>query len=190
MHRLENEQLVARLNREYTLLERGYNSYSEELENRDELSMRRSELEDILAKHKDNYDTLILTKKYLALAKDNMTSKYLGKTKAGFLKYTEAIGGITGESFEMDTDFGVTKQEGASTRTVEAYSRGTRDLFNLAARLALVDSLYEKEKPFIILDDPFTALDDGKTKSAIELLQFFAKDRQVIYFTCSKSRSV
>ena len=188
--RAENDRLVAELSREFTLTERAYNSYNEELESRDELYMRRAELEDILKKHKDNYDTLLLTKKYITQAKDNMTSRYLGKTKEGFLKYTEIIGGITGESFEMDTDFGITKQEGASTRTVEAYSRGTRDLFNLAARLALVDSLYEKEEPFIILDDPFTALDDSKTKSGLDLLKQFAKYRQIIYFTCSRSRSI
>ena len=185
-----NDELVANLSREYALAERAYNAYTEELDGRDELYMRRAELEDILSKHKDNYETLLLTKKYITLAKDNMTARYLGKTKEGFLKYAEAIGGISGESFEMDTDFGVTKQEGASTRSVEAYSRGTRDLFNLAARLALVDSLYEKEKPFIILDDPFTAFDDGKTKAALKLLDRFAKERQVIYFTCSKARSV
>ena len=138
----------------------------------------------------ERYDTVILTKKYLTIAKDNMTSKYLGKTKSGFIKYAEKIGGIIGESFEMDTDFGITKQEGATTRGVEAYSRGTRDLFNLAARLALVDSLYEKESPFIILDDPFTAFDDKKTSAALKLLRDLGRDRQIIYFTCSKSRSV
>ena len=185
-----NDDLIANLSREYALCERSYKEYMEELDNRDELYMRRAELEDTLKKHQDNYDTLLLTKKYITKAKDNMTTTYLGKTKEGFLKYAEQIGGITGESFEMDTDFGVTKQEGASTRGVEAYSRGTRDLFNLAARLALVDSLYEQEKPFIVLDDPFTAFDDGKTKAALKLLQQFAKDRQVIYFTCSKSRTV
>lgn len=185
-----NDELVANLSREYALAERLYNSYVEELDGRDELYMRRAELQDKLERHKDNYDTLLLTKKYLTLAKDNMTARYLGKTKEGFLKYAEAIGGISGESFEMDTDFGVTKQEGASTRSVEAYSRGTRDLFNLAARLALVDSLYEKEEPFIILDDPFTALDDGKIKAALKLLKEHSKERQIIYFTCSKARSV
>lgn len=186
----ENDALIAELSREYTLLERSYKAYTEEIDSRDELYMRRAELEDILKKHTDNYDTLLLTKKYLTLAKDNMTSRYLGKTKDGFLKYTEIIGGISGESFEMDTDFSITKQEGATTKGVDAYSRGTRDLFNLAARLALVDSLYENEKPFIILDDPFTALDDGKIKAALDLLKQFAKERQVIYFTCSKSRSI
>ncbi|MBQ8413851.1 MAG: AAA family ATPase [Clostridia bacterium] len=188
--RQENEALIANLDREYALTERNYNALSEELEGREELTMRKSELEELLAKHTVRYETVLLTKKYLSEAKDNMTSRYLGKTRAGFIKYAEKISGITGESFEMDTDFGITKQEGATTRGVDAYSRGTRDLFNLAARLALVDSLYEREKPFIILDDPFTAFDDTKTASALRLIKELGKDRQIIYFTCSKSRSV
>ena len=188
--RKANADRIAELSRQLTLKERAYNSYADELEGRDLLYMMKAELEEKQKKDTDNYNTLLLTKKYITAAKDNMTAKYLGKTKEGFLKYTECIGGITGESFEMDTDFGVTKQEGASTRSVEAYSRGTRDLFNLAARLALVDSLYEGEKPFIILDDPFTALDDGKTEAALKLLREFAKERQIIYFTCSNARSI
>ena len=188
--RQENEALVANLDREYAVTERAYNAAAEELEAREELIMRKSELEELLAKHMERYDTVLLTKKYLSVAKDNMTAKYLGKTKSGFIKYAERIGGITGESFEMDTDFGVTKQEGATTRAVEAYSRGTRDLFNLAARLALVDSLYERERPFIILDDPFTAFDDKKTAAALKLLSEIGKERQIIYFTCAKSRSI
>ena len=88
----------------------------------------------------------------------------------------------------MSTDFGVAKFEGASPRSTDAYSRGTRDLYNLAARLALVDSLYEGEHPFVILDDPFTAFDDVKTEAALALLEKLGKEKQIIYFTCSKSR--
>ena len=187
--RQENDELIANLDREYTLTERIYNSHIDELDSREELRIRRGELEELMATHTERYNTILLTKKYLTEAKDNMTARYLGKTKAGFIKYAERIGGITGEGFEMDTDFGLTKQDCGVSRSVDAYSRGTRDLFNLAARLGLVDSLYEKEKPFIILDDPFTAFDDGKTAAAIKLLHELGKERQIIYFTCAKSRS-
>lgn len=188
--RQENENLVANLSRELVITERLYNSDVDALEGRDEIVMRKGELEEALQKQAENYDTILLTKKYLTIAKDNMTVRYLGKTKAGFIKYAEKIGGISGETFEMNTDFGVTKQEGATTRDVEAYSRGTRDLYNLAARLGLLDALYEKESPFILLDDPFTAFDDKKTAAALKLLQEISKEKQVIYFTCAKSRSV
>ena len=188
--RRENEEKIANLEREYALTERAYLSYGEELEAGEELAMRKSELEETLTKKTDNYETILLTKKYITLAKDSMSTRYLGKTKAGFLKYAEIIGGISGESFEMDTDFALTKQEGGLTKSIAAYSRGTRDLYNLALRLALVDSLYEIERPFIILDDPFTALDDKKTESALKLIKEFARERQIIYFTCAKSRSI
>ena len=60
----------------------------------------------------------------------------------------------------------------------------------MAARLGLVDALYERERPFILLDDPFTAFDDGKTEAALKLLKELSRDRQIIYFTCAKSRSI
>lgn len=185
----ELNEKISLLNREYTLTERACKTYADELDGRDELVMRLGELEDALERNKANYEVILLTKKYLQTACDNMTSRYIGKTKESFVRYTELIGGGGEERFEMDTDFGVSKIEGASTKGVDAYSRGTRDLYNLASRLALVDSLYDREQPFIIMDDPFTALDDGKTKAALKLLQQFAKERQIIYFTCSESRA-
>ena len=117
-----------------------------------------------------------------------MTVKYLGKTKSGFEAYTKRISGDEG-GFAMDTDFSVSRIEGAKTHVTEAYSRGMRDLYNLAVRFALIDSLYENEEPFVILDDPFIAFDDEKSKKALEILREFAKERQIIYFTCSKSRT-
>ena len=186
--RIQLEEAAAELSREITLTERACRSYESELEARDELIMRRAELEEKLAKNEENYRIILLTKKYLQSARDNMTVRYLGKTKSSFEGYAKAISGVAGEEFLMDTDFGVSKMDGGATRPQDAYSRGTRDLYNIAARLALVDSLYEGEKPFIVLDDPFCSLDDKKTRAALELLKGFAKERQIIYFTCSASR--
>ncbi len=183
------DEQLATLSSKQALAERAYREYAEELDKRDELNMRREELTELLQKQEDNYNVILLTKKYLTAARDNMTARYLGKTKESFLKYTKTIGGTDNGAFVMDTDFGVSRLEGASARPTEAYSRGTRDLYNLATRLALVDSLYEGEEPFIILDDPFTALDDKKVKEAIKLLREFSKKKQIIYFTCSDSRS-
>ena len=117
-----------------------------------------------------------------------MTSKYLGKTKTGFEKYSSLISGEDG-SFDMDTSFAVSKTEGAKTHSTEAYSRGIRELYGIAVRFALIDSLYENETPFVILDDPFISLDDEKCKKALDILSEISKERQIIYFTCSASRT-
>ncbi len=170
------------------LLERQYQRDSEQAEMREELIAKKTALEEKYEKFTDNLDTIVLTKKYLEAARENMTSRYLGKTKEGFEKYSSLIGGDEG-SFDMDTSFAVSKTEGAKTHAAEAYSRGTRDLYAIAVRFALIDSLYEEEAPFVILDDPFISLDDKRGKAALDLVKDLAKDRQIIYFTCSESRA-
>ena len=126
-------------------------------------------------------------KKYLTLAHQNLTTKYLGRTKESFLKYVKMIDEECG-ALDIDTSFSVKKSEGAQTIGAEAYSKGTRDLYALAVRLALVDSLYEKEAPFIILDDPFAYFDDGKLTRALKLIKSMSRERQIIYLSCSGAR--
>ena len=62
-------------------------------------------------------------------------------------------------------------------------------LLSEVVALALVDAMYQAEKPFLILDDPFVNLDDGHTKQALELLAELAQNRQILYLTCSTSRT-
>ncbi|MCR5452392.1 MAG: hypothetical protein K6F00_07195, partial [Lachnospiraceae bacterium] len=64
------------------------------------------------------------------------------------------------------------------------------DLAAFCGRLALVDILYPRQTPMIILDDPFTNFDEDKLEKVKELLSEIAADHQVIYFTCHPSRSV
>ena len=90
----------------------------------------------------------------------------------------------------MDTSFGLVKSEGAKSQPTEAYSLGTRDMISVCARLALVDSLYDGESPFVIFDDPFVHLDDKKCQAALKTVKKLADKKQIIYLTCSKSRSI
>ena len=90
----------------------------------------------------------------------------------------------------MDTSFALLKNESGSYKQTEAYSRGTRDTFNLAVRLALIDSLYENETPFIILDDPFAYFDDKKFAEGKDVIKAIAKEKQVLYLTCAEARKI
>ena len=123
----------------------------------------------------------------LNTAKTNMTARYLDPMRKSFTKYINLMDNEEGE-YTMDTSFTVMKTDLGKSRQAEAYSRGTRDLHALAVRLALVDSLYEGEKPPIILDDPFTSFDDRRTDKALTVIKKLSADGQIIYFTCSKSR--
>lgn len=174
---------------EQTLVNREINILRSEIEKKDEYAMEKEELEELYKKHVESLEVIKKTSSFLKEACDNITSKYLGKTKERFKEYSSLITGSEGE-YTLNTSFELTKTERGEAHGIESYSRGTRDLYALSLRLALVDALYEKESPFIILDDPFTALDDAKLERAKATLKTLGKTKQILYFTCTKARAI
>ena len=76
-------------------------------------------------------------------------------------------------------------------RDVAYFSRGQRDVIDFSLRMALVKTLFEGgERPFIILDDPFSALDSTNFEAAAETVRALAADHQVIYTVCSQQREI
>jgi len=61
-------------------------------------------------------------------------------------------------------------------------------MVGLCRRMAMVDAMYGKEKPFLILDDPFVNLDESRLEGAKEFLNRLAETYQIIYFSCHESR--
>ena len=180
---------ISELERTKTLSERALREMSDSIDRMDELCAQRDELSELAAEYENRVEILLDTKKYLEEAKDSLTSKYLSRTKGAFDKYIKLIGEESGEEFQMNTSFSIMKNERGSFKDAEAYSRGTRELYALAARLALIESLYENEPPFIILDDPFAYFDDKTLKSALAALGAIAREKQIIYLTCTSARS-
>lgn len=177
------------LSAEYAIADREFKAALSEIEKKDEYLGEKEELTERYNKYVDNLEVIRKTSLYLKEACDNITSKYLGKTKSGFEKYSSLIAGVDGE-YTLNTSFEISKTERGESRGIESYSRGTKDLYALGLRLALVDALYEKESPFIILDDPFIALDDAKLERAKATVKELGKTRQILYFTCAKSREI
>ena len=185
----ELDTQLGRLRRELTILEREYNENLTECERADEIRAREEQLSETLARYEKNLRIVLMTEELLSVARDNITAKYIGKTKERFLYYQQLISGEAGE-FGVDNEFVITKTERGGARSEESFSRGTRELLSLAMRLALTDSLYEGELPFIILDDPLISLDDGRCERAKAMIKAIARERQILYFTCAKSREI
>lgn len=180
---------IAELERAVAITERQCTLMNQSLDSRDELEAEKEELSERISEYEKKLDVIQKTKAYLAEAKDLLTSKYLSKTKSAFDSYVKLIGNESGSDFTMNTSFAVMREDHGALKESEAYSRGTRDLYALATRLALIDSLYEKETPFIILDDPFAYFDDEKLSGALKTLKAIAKEKQILYLTCTKART-
>ena len=128
---------------------------------------------------------------FLQKAREAMTARYADPIRESFSGYWEMITGLSSEGIRVDANAAVTVEEMGRQRDTALLSAGYRDLAGLCLRFALADAMYQgrqRECPPLILDDPFTNLDDAKTAGALQLLQEAAGKYQIIYFTCSSSR--
>lgn len=133
--------------------------------------------------------TIQKTSEHLDMARRGLDNRYLGDLSNRFDDYANAW--LEDEDIDatIDSDFGVRLHDGGNSHDVAGYSSGYQDLLDVCFRMALVDTIFQAERPFIIMDDPFTALDEAKLARAFTLLQTLSERFQIIYFTCHSSRA-
>ncbi len=160
-------------------------AYDEWEENR----LRLEELKQFQAAEQKKYDAVRLARNKLTQAKEAMTAKYAAPLLRAFGRYYGMISGEAADAWHMDANTTVTVDELGKQRSVDTLSSGYRDLAGICLRLSLIDAMYQAEPPVLIMDDPFTNLDDGKVRAAKRFLEAAAERYQVIYFTCSQTRA-
>lgn len=179
-HRRQRDELLKELqdmrNRLQLLKERA-EQIPELLEEEERLSQ---EIDASVREH----DLLEKTMHYLKTARDQFSIRYLKDLQKGLEYYVEQLVPETKNAPVVDVKLKVRLQEAGAARELETLSAGWQDLLQIAERFAIVDSLFQAEKPVLILDDPFVNLDDEKQKRAMGLLEEMAHSRQMIYFTC------
>ena len=171
-------------------------SYRKDLDALSVIADRQPELEEELEKLQNElaeaeYRAGILerTMQYLKEAKESFSTHYMGAMRRGFQKYAELLGGTAPEAVRLDVQLEAQVESQGALHGSEYFSAGNRDFIGICIRLALVEALFENEKPFLILDDPFVNLDDARIDNARTLLQEIAKEYQVVYLVCHSSRA-
>lgn len=152
-----------------------------------QLQEKKEQLEALQASflsEKKKYGILQKTKEYLLQAKTNLTAKYMGPLQESFAQYYRMLTGEAADAYHLDADTNLTVEAYGIQRDIRNLSAGYGDLTGVCLRLALVDAMYQKERPFLILDDPFVNLDAEKRAGARILLEEAAKKGQVLYLTC------
>ena len=128
------------------------------------------------------------TLELLQQAKDNLSDSYVGKIEAGFRKYAKLLlDGRIGDAI-LDKDLRLHIDEKGAAREPGSFSAGTVDGIALCMRLSLIEALSDREKPFLILDDPFVNFDDTRLRRALEMLHQLAEEQQILYLCCNSSR--
>ncbi len=170
-------------------------SYRHMLDQQQEESDRVAEAQESLTALREEYqkgikkyELLGKTKELLEQAKISFTSRYTEPIRQGFLKYYRMLTGQEGAGYYLDANTCLTVEEKGMQREPRFFSTGYRDLMGICMRMALVDAMYQEEKPFLVLDDPFCNLDGEKLRGAMRFLEEVGKEYQILYFTCHNSR--
>ena len=125
---------------------------------------------------------------FLNEAKEELDSKYLGKMKVGYEKYASFITDSVVSSAIFDNTLKPSFVCEGEIKELDYFSEGFKDIACLCSRLALVDAIFENEKPVLIFDDPFVNLDDNKLKKAKQLIKNVSNEYQIIHLVCHTSR--
>ena len=181
---LEREEQIQN---ELYVLQKEIEQFQECEENIEEKKRTVGLINNQIEDNKRRYQLVETAKKYLQEAKEQFVAKYRSPISENFEKYVQVLLGRKAH-FTVDVNLDVRKQEKGMYRSSQLLSDGWKDLISICLRLALVDAMYQNEKPFLILDDPFVNLDQEKMEGAFSLLNHVEEEYQVIYFSCHESR--
>lgn len=153
--------------------------------------MRQLEAENIkLEEAKETFKLLYLARKSLMEADENLKNKYISPIKDEFIKYAKLLEATLGEKIHMDSNYEIAFEREGKIRQVKHLSDGELAICTFCFRLALINKMYDNDKPFIILDDPFVSLDEGHLNKMQTIIKELAKEQQLLYFTCHESRNI
>lgn len=135
-----------------------------------------------------NCSLLDETLEFLTDAKDNLSDNYINEIEGSFTQYAKELLSMELGEFLLSPNLDIQLQRYGEAKELSYFSVGYTNAIMLSMRLALIDALYKKEKPMIILDDPFVNLDDEHTEKALSLLHKLAESKQILYLVCNSSR--
>ena len=135
------------------------------------------------------YNLLQKTKAYLEMAKERFALQYKEPILEAFQKYFQSIC-TEPLQFQMSEDLELSFVDRGLSREQGYLSEGLQDLCRFCQKLAIFDAMFREEKAFLLLDDPFSHLDEKNGARARALLEELAKSRQIFYFTCSEERKL
>lgn len=118
--------------------------------------------------------------------KDELSDNPMQDIAERFTHYLSEISGgrVSSEFTEQDK---LSMNIYSSNRILDygKLSEGTKETVFLAFRLAALDHLFPNGG-VVVLDDPFTDMDDERTAQSCALIKEFAKRHQVIFLTCKE----
>lgn len=151
------------------------------------------ELKTIFQDRKAEYEKLVSKAEKIRKIKEKFNEKLEEMDKNSFTPLVESFSNylseLTAENYEVgkisdDFEVKVKNKDKAIPASIDLLSYGTYDGVALALRLALLENLFDQKRGFLVLDDCLVNLDPERTEKAVNLINSFKEDYQVIFTTC------
>ena len=166
--------------------------YKKEISRKEQIAAKTKEIQALqlqAEKLTKQYEIYIKTRDFLIQARNNFTSRYMDVLLEKFNKYYAMLD-VEHYEFTLDSDFCLYLNHHNHLKDIEFLSRGYSELAAICYRMAMIECVYRKEKPFLVFDDCFSNFDTDKLKKAREFLNRMEHEYQILYFTCHESRII
>ncbi len=161
-----------------------YQGQAEALGQESALRLQLKQVKNRIDQLEDTYLALELAQKALSTATNELQRRFAPRISK---RAQELFHKLTGGRYERimlteDLTLDAAAQQEGTLRSAQWRSDGTVDQLYLALRLAVAEEL-TPDAP-LVLDDAMVRFDDARLKVALDILQEFAQNKQVILFTC------
>lgn len=137
------------------------------------------------------FDAIVMAQSALTEASGDIRSSVSPALRSKAEGYMSELTDKKYVNLGIDTDYTLSaKSESSGVRSVDLLSAGTRDSAYLSLRLALLEVIFEDDRPFLAIDEALAQLDDKRATAALRLLASYCHSGgQCILFTCHTRES-
>ncbi len=149
----------------------------------EECIAQNTALEQQIAEGEERLSAIQQSLSWLKEANEEMNTRFAPKLCEAAGNYLALLTDGKYRGLMMDDSFSIRLETAEGSFPAEQFSSGTRDAVYFAFRLAASEMLSAEALP-MVLDDPFTNLDETRRAAAESLLEKAANARQILYFSC------
>lgn len=147
------------------------------------------QMQDALTTNGQKLQLLDKTLVYMQQAAENVCARFMQPMQQSFDQLYQKIAGNS-KKVQLDIHFDAAEVTGVGNKEFAYLSHGYQDIISTCRRFILIETVYQKEKPVLLLDDTFVNLDAEKLAMMKNIVRDFAADYQIFYMICHPKNSI
>src|SRR5699024_4154966 len=150
----------------------------------EELKKEYLEAEKTFEKNINRGKKLLEIQRVFMETKERLSTNPMDSLVNEFTRFLELITAGRYEAGEIDEEFNIKLENPNGEMSIDQLSAGIYESVSLALRFSLLKHIFKDSRGYLVLDDCLVDLYPIRKKQAVNLINDFAKDYQIIFTTC------